>query len=433
MKTAARRYRALLSAPGAGNLLSASLIGRLPVGMAMLLFVLVVHAGTGSYTVAGLAAAVNAGSTSFAAPLLGRLSDRGHAAWVLIGTGLAQGASLVALVVGLRAGLSDWLIIGIAAVTGVVNPPVGAVTRTVLPRMAPDEESRNTAFALDALLVELSFVLGPAIVGVIAALSSGYVAALLAAALNVVGSIWLALCPIVRHGYSRLLPQVEGRDRRQQPASFRVEPAPDHGSRWARLIGPLSSRGLRTVLLASILWAGAFGVLEIAIPAFTTAQGEPQLGGLMFAVWSGGSIVGGVWFGGQDFRTPINRLYLILMALNVIGFGAIALAGSMWTLAILLFLAGLVISPTTALESAMVTALAPRGMTTEAFTWSGTAIYLGFALGSGTASVSLSGSLGTSSALSAASLLAVGLSFIGTLLVVAERRSLRAAAPVLVS
>ncbi len=414
MKTAARRYRALLSAPGAGNLLSASLIGRLPVGMAMLLFVLVVHAGTGSYTVAGLAAAVNAGSTSFAAPLLGRLSDRGHAAWVLIGTGLAQGASLVALVVGLRAGLSDLLIIGIAAVAGMVNPPVGAVTRTVLPRMAPDEDSRKTAFALDALLVELSFVLGPAIVGVIAALSSGYVAALLAAALNVVGSIWLALCPIVRHGYV-------------------AEPAPDHDSRWARLIGPLSSRGLRTVLLASILWAGAFGVLEIAIPAFTTAQGQPQLGGLMFAVWSGGSIVGGVWFGGQDFRTPINRLYLILMALNVIGFGAIALAGSMWTLAILLFLAGLVISPTTALESAMVTALAPRGMTTEAFTWSGTAIYLGFALGSGTASVTLSGSLGTSSALSAASLLAVGLSFIGTLLVVAERRSLRAAVPVLVS
>jgi hypothetical protein len=72
-------------------------------------------------------------------------------------------------------------------------------------------------------------------------------------------------------------------------------------------------------------------------------------------------------------------------------------------------------------------------MTTEAFTWSGTAIYLGFALGSGTASVTLSGSLGTSSALSAASLLAVGLSFIGTLLVVAERRSLRVAAPVLVS
>jgi MFS family permease len=414
MKNGARRYRTLLSAPGAANLMTASVVGRLPVGMAMLLFVLVVHAGTGSYTVAGLAAAVNAASTSFAAPLLGRLSDRGHAAWVLIGTGIAQGAALIALVIGLKMGLADWTIIGIAAITGAVNPPVGAVTRTVLPRLAPDDEARKTAFALDALLVELSFVAGPALVGIVAAFSSGYVAALLAAALNVIGSIWLALCGPVRHGYV-------------------VEPPPVHGSRWAQLIGPLTSRGLRTVLLASILWAGAFGVLEIAIPSYTTAQGAPQLGGLMFALWSAGSIVGGIWYGGQDFRTPINRLYLILMALNVVGFAAIAFAGSMWTLGVLLFLAGLVISPTTALESALVTALAPRGMTTEAFTWSGTAIYLGFALGSGAASVVLSGSLGTSDALFGASLLAVGLCVAGTLLVVAERRSLRAAVPALAS
>jgi hypothetical protein len=72
-------------------------------------------------------------------------------------------------------------------------------------------------------------------------------------------------------------------------------------------------------------------------------------------------------------------------------------------------------------------------MTTEAFTWSGTAIYLGFALGSGAASVVLSGSLGTSDALFGASLLAVGLCVAGTLLVVAERRSLRAAVPALAS
>ncbi len=43
------RYRTLLSAKGVKPLLIASFLGRLPVGMGMLLFVLVVHAGTGSY------------------------------------------------------------------------------------------------------------------------------------------------------------------------------------------------------------------------------------------------------------------------------------------------------------------------------------------------------------------------------------------------
>jgi MFS family permease len=170
-------------------------------------------------------------------------------------------------------------------------------------------------------------------------------------------------------------------------------------------------------------------VLEIAIPAYTTAKGSPQLGGLMFALWSGGSIVGGLWYGGRDFKTPLGRLYLVLMALNTIGFGAISLATGMWTLGLLLFAAGLVISPATAVEGALVTALAPRGMTTEAFTWLGTAIYLGFAFGSALTSVALSHSLGSASALTSAALLAFGLCLVGTVLVTAERRTLRAPVP----
>ena len=146
------------------------------------------------------------------------------------------------------------------------------------------------------------------------------------------------------------------------------------------------------------------------------------------AVWSGGSIVGGLWYGGRDFKAPLGRLYLVFMALNVIGFGAIVFAGSLWTLGLLLFAAGLVISPTTAVEGALVTSLAPRGMTTEAFTWSGTAIYLGFALGSALASVVLSGSLGSAGALTSAALLAFGLSMASVALIVVERRSLRAPA-----
>jgi MFS family permease len=410
MRRSARRYRALLTAPGVTNLLSASLVGRLPVGMAMLMFVLVVHDGTGSYPLAGFAAAVNAAATAFTAPPLGRLSDRGHAALVLVVTGVAEAAALVALVLGLKMGLSGGVIVAIAAVTGMVNPPIAAVTRVVLPRLAPDEESRRTAFALDALLIELSFVVGPALVGVVAAIWNGYAVAFLAAGLNLLGAFGLAATRSVRHGYVVDLPEF-------------------HESRWRRVVGPLTSRGLRTVMMTSVLWAAAFGVLEITIPAYTNARGLPELGGLMFALWSGGSIVGGLWYGGRDFKTPLGRLYLVFMALNVIGFGAIVFAGSLWTLGLLLFAAGLVISPTTAVEGALVTSLAPRGMTTEAFTWSGTAIYLGFALGSALASVVLSGSLGSAGALTGAALLSFGLSMASVVLIVAERRSLRAPEP----
>jgi MFS family permease len=409
MRKAARRYRTLLTAPGVRTLFASSLIGRLPVGMAMLLFVLVVHAGTGSYTIAGLAAAANAAATAFCGPPLGRLSDRGHASLILVLTGLAQGATLVGLVVALRMHVGGSVIIGIGAFAGIVNPPIAAVTRTVLPRLAPDAESRHTAFALDALLVETTFVIGPALVGIVSAIWDGYVATLLAAVLNVVGSFWLAAARSVRHGYPE------------------VVAAPVEVSRWRRLIGPLASGGLRLVLVVSVLEAAAFGVLEVAIPAYTNARGLPQAGGLLFAIWSGGSIVGGLWFGGQDFRASLGRQYAILMCLNVVGFGSVLLAGGPLTLGALLFFAGLFIAPTTAVEAALVTALAPPENTTEAFTWSGTAIYLGFALGSGLAAVALSGSLGSTSALTTATVLAVALSAAGTVLTLVGQRSLRVA------
>jgi MFS family permease len=421
MRTAARRYRTLLTAPGVRTLYASSLIGRLPVGMGMLLFVLVVHAGTGSYTIAGLAAATNAAATALCGPPLGRLSDRGHASLILVLTGLAQAVTLVGLVIALKIHLDGTLIIGIGGLAGIVNPPVAAVTRTVLPRLAPDDRSRRTAFALDALLVEMTFVIGPALVGIVSAIWDGYDAAILAAVFNVVGSFGLAAAKSVRQGY--------GREARIAHAARPVPTVDVDGgwrTRWRRLIGPLASGGLRVVLIVSVLEAAAFGVLEVAIPAYTNARGLPQAGGLLFAVWSGGSIVGGLWFGGQDFRWPLGRQYALLMALNVIGFGSVLLAGGPVTLGALLFFAGLFISPTTAVEAALVTELAPPENTTEAFTWSGTAIYLGFALGSGLAAVALSGSLGSTSALTTATLLAIGLSAAGTLATIIGRRSLRA-------
>jgi MFS family permease len=373
--------------------------------MGMLLFILVVHAGTGSYSIAGLTAAANATATAIFAPLLGRAADRGHAALILCVSGILQACSLIGLVVALRMHLGDGLIIAIGGLSGIVNPPIAAVTRTVLPRLAPDERTRTTAFALDALLVEMTFVTGPALVGIVSAVWGGTATALLAAGLNIAGSFGLAASSAVRRGY---------------PVVAR---AASRGFR--RLIGPLASPGLRTVLMVSIMQAAAFGVLEVAIPAYTNASGMPQAGGLLFAIWSTGSIVGGLWYGSQDFRAPLGRQYSVLMALNVTGFAAMLLAGGPYTLGLLLFVAGLFIAPTTTVEGALVTGLAPAHSTTEAFTWSLTAVYLGFAGGSTLGSLALSSSLGSTSALTSATLLAVGLSAIGMILTVAARRSLR--------
>jgi len=394
-----RRYRDLFRTPGFARVAVPSLIGRLPTGMLTLLFVLVVAAGTGSYGAAGLATAANSALTAATGPVLGRLADRGHAVAVLVSCGVAQALLLAGLVVALRAGAGPAVAVVLAGLAGAANPPIDPVTRAVLPRLAPTPELLRTAYALDAIAVELTYVVGPAIVGVVTALADAYAATIAAAVVTAVGALGLATA--VRH-----TPFTPGVRRR---------------------VSPLRSRGLLVVLLVAGLQSVAYGVMEVAVPAHAAFEGHADEAGLLVAVWSLGSIAGGLWYAGRTFRTPPWRQYGILLLANVVGFGAILLRQNLWTLGVLLLFAGLFIAPTTTLEFTLVTDLSPPGARTEAFTWANTAVYLGFAAGSALAGTALSPVLATADGLTISGLCAVGLVALGAVVAWSLRGTLRPA------
>ncbi|GIF74781.1 MFS transporter [Asanoa siamensis] len=400
MRPGLRRYRDLFRTPGFVRIAVPSLVGRLPIGMLTLLFVLVVAAGTGSYGAAGLATAANSALTALVGPFLGRLADRGRAAAVLAWCGPAQAALLVVLVVALRGGAPAWVAIVLAGLAGAVNPPIDPVTRAVLPRIAPEPEQVRTAYALDAIAVELTYVIGPAVVGLITAFADAYAATLVAAAVTAAGSIGLATARPVRQGW----------------------PAPAPGRRRT---SPVRSAGMLVVLTVAGLGSVAYGMLEVAIPAHAAVEGHADEAGLLIAVWSIGSIVGGLWYVSRTFRTPPWRQYGILMLLNVVGFGVLLLQQNLWSLAVLLVFAGLFVAPTTTLEFTLVAQLAPEEARAEAFTWVNTSVYLGFAGGSALAGTALSPVLGTPHGLTVAGACAVGVVAVGALLAWAGRGALR--------
>ncbi|MEV0715697.1 MFS transporter [Asanoa sp. NPDC050611] len=400
MRDGLRRYRDLLRTPGVVRIAVPSLVGRLPIGMLTLLFVLVVAEGTGSYGAAGLATAANSLLTALVGPLLGRLADRGRAVGVLVWCGLAQAALLVGLVLALRAGAPAWLAIVLAGLAGAVNPPIDPVTRAVLPRITTDPEQVRTAYALDAIAVELTYVVGPAVVGLITAVADAYVATLVAAAVTAVGSIGLATAHPVRRGW----------------------PAPPPAR---RRVSPVRSAGMLVVLGVAGLASVAYGLMEVAIPAHAAVEGHADQAGLLIAVWSVGSIAGGLWYAGRTFRTPAWRQYGILMLGNVAGFGVILLQQNLWSLAVLLLFAGLFIAPTTTLEFTLVAQLVPDESRAEAFTWANTSVYLGFAAGSALAGTALASVLGTPHGLTVAGACAVGAVALGAVLAFAARGALR--------
>jgi MFS family permease len=395
---ALRRYGDLLRTPGVLRVALPSLVGRLPIGMLTLLFVLVVAAGTGSYGAAGLATAANSALTAAVGPVLGRLADRGHAVGVLVWCGLAQAALLVALVVALRAGAPSWAAVVLAGAAGAVNPPIDPVTRAVLPRIAPAHV--HTAYALDAIALELAYAIGPLVVGLTTALASAYAATIVAAVITAAGSVGLATAPTVRRGW----PAPPARHRR---------------------VSPVRSPGMLVVLAVAGLTSVAYGLMEVAIPAHAAFEGHGDQAGILIAVWSVGSITGGLWYASRSFRTPPWRQYGILMLGNVLGFGVILLQQNLWTLGVLLLFAGLFIAPTTTVEFTLVAQLSPDTTRTEAFTWANTAVYLGFAAGSALAGTALSPVLGKADGLTIAGACAVGVVALGALLAWVFRGALR--------
>ncbi len=360
--TAARRYRALLIVPGVKRVTVPSVIGRLPYGMITLLFVISVHHGTGSYAVAGLATAANSAFTALTAPWLGRLADRGRAPEVLAITGIANGILLCGMVFALMSGAAIGAILVIAALAGAVNPPIGAVTRVVLPRVAP--HLAGTAYALDTILVELTYVLGPALIAAIAAVGGAYAAVFVTAFMSAAGAVGLASAPAARYNASSAV-STESSVSQTKMFSF-------------ALVG---------LVLAGVFEAAAYGVMEVAIPAYATDIGQPNGAGAVIAAWSAGSIIGGVWFSGMTPKMSQWRLFALLCTLNAIGFAAIMLSTGLVSLGGILLLGGLVIAPTTTVEIALVTLLVPVDRRTEAFTWTSTGVFVGYSGGAALAGV----------------------------------------------
>lgn len=407
MRTAWRRYRVLFGTPGVARVAIPSVVGRLPIGMYTLVFVLVVAAGTGSYAAAGLATAANSAATAVVSPLLGRIADRGRAVAVLAICGVGEAALLIAMVLALQADAPVPVVIAIAGLAGALSPPIGAVTRVVLPRLAPDPASVQTAYALDAIAVELTYVAGPAVVGIITALAGPYVATIVAAGITAIGTLALATAPAVR-------------------ATYASRPAPVAHTRRR---SPLFARGMVVVLAVGFVLSAAYGVMEVAIPAHAEHLGHPSAAGLLVALWSTGSIVGGLIYSGLTLRMPPHVQYGVLMLLNVLGFGVILLGSGLVSLGAVLLFAGLFIAPLTAVEFLLVTGLAPAGTETEAFTWANTSVYLGFAAGSALAGTALGSVIGEADGLRASGLVAVGLVAVGAVLALVLRGRLRAPEP----
>lgn len=350
-------YRALFADRTLARILLHSLLPRLPIGMNTLALTLLVQTASGSFARAGWVAGAYMTALALQAPLLGRWVDQRGPRGILTPLALGHGAAMLALLALVLRGLALPGLLALAFVAGLLAPPVAMVLRATYRRLPLDAGRRQSAFALDSVVTELCFILGPLLVSVALLAGSPAYAVALSAVCTVLGTPLFA-----RSGVLDYWGQAERSAARH----------------W---LGPLRVQAVRRCLGLSLMAAVGIGLNEIAIPAFATAGGTPQYVGWFYAAMSVPSALAGLYYGSRSWAWPLNRQ--VLVALLWLGGGSLLMAAapSPWWFALGGALTGLAFGPLIAALGLQLGALSPREYVTEAFTWSMTVFMAGLGAG----------------------------------------------------
>jgi len=366
--TALRQYLGVWQMPGGRVLLIVGILARLGIGMTPLALLLLVQQATGRYASAGIAGGVYALAGAAVSPVAGRLADRIGPSPVLLATAVLHPLALVALLVASRGGGAALpFIFVLSALAGATYPPLTAAIRRAWTDATEagtgQHHLRSAAMAAETSLFELVFVLGPMLVAAFVALTHDPATALIsAAAATLVGTVWIARLPIMRHW------------RRHGAAEA------------ARGLGPLRAAGFPALLACAAALGMAFGAAGVTVPAYAAQHGGgDSLGGVLLGVWGTGSAVGGIWFGTRRPAMALPRQFAWLLAAVSGSFLVLAAMPNPWALGAALVIGGAAIAPALTVENNLIGRIAPAAMLNEAYTWVVTVSVAGSAIGAAVA------------------------------------------------
>jgi MFS family permease len=392
-----RRYADILRSPHVGALVASALLARLPIGINALAIILYLREQTGSFAIAGAVSGTLAAGSGVGAPVQGRLVDRIGARRVLVPLAFVHAASPGAIVGFAELGAPTVVLLACGFTAGFAIPPTSSVLRSMWTDLL-EPHLHQAAYALDSTMIELIFISGPLLTAAVAAVASPAGALIVSAIAVVTGTSVFTALPPTRH----------------------VEPE-HHESKG--LLGALASPGVRTLVFISLPTGVGIGMVEVGIPAFSRAEGAAAAAGVLLAIWSFGSGIGGLLYGTLPRRRGLYRTHLLVGALLPLTLLPLAAASSVAVMALLVIPAGCCIAPLLATRNELVGGVAPPGMRTEAYTWPITSFVGGIALGA-----ALAGALVEGPGWRTAFVVAAGFAAGGALFAVLRRRTVAPAA-----
>ncbi|GLW95470.1 MFS transporter [Actinokineospora globicatena] len=344
-----QQYRRMLGLPGVRALMILMFFARIPLAATAMVLTLLVAVGLGgSYGAAGLVGAAGTIGVAVGAPLMGHVVDRyGLRPMVLL-------ATLCEAAFWLTARFMPYpVLLGSAFFGGLLALPSMSIARQAIAAMVP-EDLRRTAFSLDSISIELSYMVGPALAVLLATQLSPQAATTgLGCAVLVVGLLIVAFNPRVRADHER-------GDTERVPRREWLTP---------KFIGVLAVGGGAVFVLAGT---------DVTMIAALRANGELDWTGLLVVIICTSSAAGGLVHGAVRRSLP----QVVLMGLmGLLTIPAALFIGEWWLLALALVPSSFLCAPTMATTGEEVARLAPVSMRGAATGLQSSALTLGASLG----------------------------------------------------
>jgi MFS family permease len=352
-------YVQVLRTPHALPMVLVAFIGRLPLSMVGLGSVLLVASRTGSYGLGGAVAAVGAVTTALAGPVIGRLADTVGQRRVLLPVVAVFVASGLVFLVAVHRRWPHWTLFIAAGAAGACIPPVSSMIRVRWTHLLRGSTRLPAALAMESVVDEFVFIVGPVLVTFLSTAGHATTGVVTAFTLAAVGSVLFA-------AQTRTEPPPGGHESRRGPSAIRTP-------------------GLRVLFVVGAAVGTVLGTLEIALVAYADHAGHRGLSGVLIAGLAVGSMVSGVGWGTVSWRLPLRlRLAGVLTLLTLLSVPLVVI-GSIWLLIPFVVLTGVTVSPSLISSFTLAELIVPRAAVTEAFTWIGTALGLGVAVGASVA------------------------------------------------
>jgi len=342
------KYADLLRTPNVRRVVALGMVIRIPLWAAGIALVLhVVGHLNRSYVDAGLVAGVSSLALAISGPWRGRRLDRR-------GLRATVGPALIveAICWAIAPWVSFWPLIVLVLIAGVFVVPSFSIVRQVMIAAVPLKQ-RTTALSLDAVAVELSFMIGP-VVGVLIATSIPTPIALLVFQFASIGGslcLWWINPPL------------------QAPGAEIESKAHADVRSWL-------TPSVVMILVLTLASTIVLNAEDLGIVAALRHAGHGSWIGWELALWGGGSAVGGILYGAAHRHPPASWLLLGLGVSTAL----VAIAPNLVVFTVLLTISGVFCAPTITATVDHLSRAVPESVRGEAIGWHGSALTVGGAI-----------------------------------------------------